>query len=190
MSSASSESRPIRKLSQSVDMLFKLRLDNEELQKLANFWKGNRLQTMAELESEPDWFGNFPREALYYTYNDATIEYLRYVDQWWKGELHQGGSSRWLEGLKKGRSLHLQLVQVSIRFMNNKFDPDSRLIDPFSIDKLVRELYSFKHFEVMTRRSIARPLRPMKRQMASAFFVLVLCQIAHRHVAVTTIYVF
>jgi hypothetical protein len=64
-----------------------------------------------------------------------------------KCKTHQGGSSHWFEGLKKDRSLHLQLVQVSIRFMNNKLDPDSRLIDPFSIDKLVRELYSFKHFE-------------------------------------------
>lgn len=103
-------------------------------------------QEHKQIQTASARFGIFLKQNSITPYNDATLDYLDMLIKEEKGKVQYGGSSKRLEDLEKDRNQHLELVEVLTKNMNDKSGSESKVLDPAGIQKLVRELYSLKHF--------------------------------------------
>lgn len=89
-------------------------------------------------------FGIFLWKYSITPYNDATLSYLDFLIKDEEAKVHAGGNRKKLDALREDYQKHEEMVMVLK--LNMKQDVNSKALTEEEVDKLVKKLYSLKHF--------------------------------------------
>ncbi|KAH8669776.1 hypothetical protein BGZ60DRAFT_538625 [Tricladium varicosporioides] len=111
----------------------------------------NLQQTILEYENEHEQirkaaaqFGMFLKKYSITAYNDKTVEYLKYLIKDEEAKVRAGGKRNKLQALEEDLKKHQETVKILEDNMRN--NANWQPLDERGVDRLIRQLYSLKHF--------------------------------------------